>query len=445
MREKPILILLDGNFHSVGVIQNYISLIWHGKYMGYGDSELYIQADTTTKTKFQVNRYLYNPQTRETHIIVKTEIKYEAGKGRHAIITAYDVRWLWSNRVSTRIAGLSAYSSYWILETIQNEFGTYATYNRVFKPYNTNVTMFQLGVLTQSDTQYTNGQPYGTNCLELINQIDRQGYVYTRPILQIHEEDPYFLVESAHGFATLHLPDFNLYTGTISDSSEKIDITPIETTVYARFEDRFGLEYYTQGQAMASISRREVFIEPQSTWKSTWGEMRAKYPTASPLRMNDDSYALFGSVNIPILNDDHYEFLWQYFGHSGYKTGNYYHLDYWHVCFTDRSYDSDDYPEDDDSVFSDVGFLSEPVVYECLEELTGKYQTVENTSKILGERYDYCYHTGQENKFMLADTVAVMGQDGTWDYQVVTEVTEVWDGNGYDIDIVTEKRDAFGN
>lgn len=81
------LIVMDQNFNSLDVIDEYESLIWTDRYNKAGDFEIYTVATYDIVRKLKQNRFLYNPESEHIMVIEDLEITTDAEKGNKFKVT----------------------------------------------------------------------------------------------------------------------------------------------------------------------------------------------------------------------------------------------------------------------------------------------------------------------------------------------------------------------
>lgn len=105
--------VMDEYFEIIGIIDEYISIIWTTKYLTYGDFELYVSADTQLLEWLQTDRYLVRDSDIDEEgyhnvmIIRNREITTDAEDGDHLIVTGYSLKSIINRRIIPNQTALS--------------------------------------------------------------------------------------------------------------------------------------------------------------------------------------------------------------------------------------------------------------------------------------------------------------------------------------------------
>lgn len=91
--------VLDGDLNQIGIIDNYISLLWVNRYDTEGDCELYVEASNLNLNLLKKGNYLSRLDDDMVCRIEKIELDTDAENGNYLIITGYDVKKILSQRI----------------------------------------------------------------------------------------------------------------------------------------------------------------------------------------------------------------------------------------------------------------------------------------------------------------------------------------------------------
>lgn len=111
--------ILDQSFRLVGVIDEFISLIWRPAYYDVGDFELYINATSEAVALLQKNYYLVrdkdilvdsagNVTYKNVMIIKNFELETDAENGDHLIYTGRELKFLFNQRIVWKQTNLNS-------------------------------------------------------------------------------------------------------------------------------------------------------------------------------------------------------------------------------------------------------------------------------------------------------------------------------------------------
>ena len=124
----------EGKMASYKVIDDYESLIWHEKFIEAGDFELYLVATPNILSEIIPLTFVGIPDSDTFMMIEKIELKQEAGKADHIIISGRDWRALLQSRVFwDAIYGSTSKKVYDILKRIIDNETNYSHY--LFEKY----------------------------------------------------------------------------------------------------------------------------------------------------------------------------------------------------------------------------------------------------------------------------------------------------------------------
>lgn len=91
--------ILDTNLDSLGIIEDYDSLIWKDCYNKYGDFELYIRFDSDLFALLKKDRYVWSSETDHLMVIEETEIDTNSESGMYLLVKGSSVESLLERRV----------------------------------------------------------------------------------------------------------------------------------------------------------------------------------------------------------------------------------------------------------------------------------------------------------------------------------------------------------
>lgn len=94
-----VLYVLDENLDYVGIVENYISLVWTERWSEAGEFEMEVPISYETFSLLQRDRYLVAKQFEDTMIIETIEIKDDAIKGKYLSITGRSLLSILDRRV----------------------------------------------------------------------------------------------------------------------------------------------------------------------------------------------------------------------------------------------------------------------------------------------------------------------------------------------------------
>ena len=99
------LLVLNQNFESIAVIDNYKSMIWTDRYNAYGDFEIYFTMDTKLLEFLKEDYYLWSKDSEHCMIIESIKIDADVEEGNQLIVTGRSLeailerRIIWGQRI----------------------------------------------------------------------------------------------------------------------------------------------------------------------------------------------------------------------------------------------------------------------------------------------------------------------------------------------------------
>lgn len=99
--------ILDKNLKRIGLIDNYVSLIWTTRYYLCGDFELYLPVTSDFFEMLQIGYYLQTTESDYTMIIESIDIKTDAENGNYLTVSGRSVESLLDRRIVFPRAGVS--------------------------------------------------------------------------------------------------------------------------------------------------------------------------------------------------------------------------------------------------------------------------------------------------------------------------------------------------
>lgn len=170
--------VLNTSFNIVGVIDEYISVIWTKRYFTYGDFELYLSAESSNLALLQEGYYLVREQDMdgsEYHnvmIISNRQITTDAENGDNLLITGYCLKSILKRRVVANQTNLSGSVVSCIAQLINNN---------IISPTDTSraISNFTLGTNDVTTAANMQMQITGDNLSDAVSEICTSfGYGY---------------------------------------------------------------------------------------------------------------------------------------------------------------------------------------------------------------------------------------------------------------------------
>lgn len=153
--------ILDKNLDTIGIIDNYTSLIWASRYNEDGDCELYVKATKENLNLLKENYYLFRSDDEMVCQIKKIELDTDAENGNYIIATGKSVTDFLNQRVIWGTSSANGNVEDYLRANVDNSLGSTATKARQLKKQN-GERMLYLGdkanfsEVIQEQNSYTN-------------------------------------------------------------------------------------------------------------------------------------------------------------------------------------------------------------------------------------------------------------------------------------------------
>lgn len=248
--------VLDKTLKRIGLIDNYVSLIWTTRYYSYGDFELYLPVTTEFIELLQIGYYLETTESNYVMIIESINLKTDAENGNYLTISGRSVESLLERRVVSSRMSVSDYQ-------IENLSKMLIESNFINTSSDRIMNEIAVNSETKGFSDTITGQYFGNNVYEVISQnCTAYGYGFRMPLV--------------NGKFT-----FEMYAGLDRTRSQKVNIPAIFSP---EFENLVNTEYsynvqeyknvaFVAGEgegsarksifsgAVSGIERREIFVD----------------------------------------------------------------------------------------------------------------------------------------------------------------------------------------
>lgn len=172
--------VLDKTLKRVGLIDNYVSLIWTTRYYSYGDFELYLPVTTEFINLLQIGYYLETTESEYVMIIESINIKTDAENGNYLTVSGRSVESLLDrriivNRLSTNNQPIETLANY----LVEWNFINPITEKALRKMDEIAISSEAKGFTDEITTQY-----FGDNVYDAITQLCQSyGYGFKMPLV----------------------------------------------------------------------------------------------------------------------------------------------------------------------------------------------------------------------------------------------------------------------
>lgn len=433
--------VLNKDLEEIGIIDTYTSLIWVNRYDEIGDCELYIEATNENLTLLKKGNYLSRHDDDMVCRIEKVELDTDTENGNYIIATGYDTKKIIDQRII------------WGQSNVDGNVEDYIR-NLVYKALvNPNLSAraitdtkgrqnFLLGnkanfsEVTSEQNSYKN---IGEKIREFCKRYD-WGY---KVIVDI--KNFYFLLYKGtdRSESVIFSPDYeNLKTTTYIDDSSNIGNVALVAGEGEGSKRSRNVSGYEEG-----LDRYEIGVDARDISRTiTWGDLTSMYPTTDQggqgyiyKTAQEGAAYKMNYINIPIIDDNQLtELKTAYPDGTEIKISGVTYYQVYNAIIADLSSFA---PESgDDVILRDLVYavylLSRG--YEKLAEY-GTVISFEGTVEPVST-FEY------KKDYYLGDLVTVRNEYGIEAKARITEITEVYDDNGYSVEPkfeYTELRNAI--
>lgn len=420
--------VLDSYLRRVGVVVQYNSLIWAKRYVENGDCELYLPATTANINLLQQGRYLTIDGDDMVCIIRKIEITTDVEDGNYLTVTGYDVRCFLDQRIlwGTYTCNGSVVD---FLRKMVKECLIDSGVRKLVKP-GASGALLQLGSIPsyspkdQREISYTN---LGDTVREICKE---QGWGH-----KITLGNSIFSWSVYNGTSRISTVLFTPKLHNLKSSDYTNDLTKQGNVILVA-----GAEVGPNRKAQyvglkTSIDRFEIFLDKKSNRQSmTYAELTAAFPGGQIIQTPSGSYDYF-IFNFRFVVPDGGLETWirkQYGSAATFSTVG--SVTYCTITQAEMATLPSANPGPDDTVeLWDLPYYIF-LVNDGVEELT-KYSKIESFDAEIIPDITYKYRSD----YNLGDIVRIQNDYGITANVRITEAVEVWDTNGYQLQLKYEQ------
>lgn len=421
--------VLDKNLRTVGMIDDYRSLIWAKRYRENGDAELYVSASTEALQMLKIGYYLIRLDDDMVIRIKRIELDTSAEEGNYLIVSGTDCKDLLDQRIiwTTQVCDGNV-----------EDFARSLVNICIISPDNTdremknaeNAQLLYLGTkanLPETATEQVSYKNLGEKIREYC-----ANYGWGSRVVLTDNHLSFELYNGADRTSTVVFSDEfeNLSATKYSD-----DWTNLGNVALVGGEGKGALrEKVTAGEG-SGTDRYEIFVDADDVSKAvTYKEMREQYPISGggSIQPSGDAYVyVYTQLDIPVYTDDQLADL-----QTKYPTGSLVTVDskrFWRVPNAIIADLENDQPAQDETVtLRDIVYDQYLMQrgYDALSE----YGAVKSFEGSIDPNTTFRY----KEDYFLGDIVTVENSFGISVSARIVEVTEVWDDSGYNIEPIFE-------
>ena len=248
--------ILDTDLRTVGIIDDYESLIWVPRYFEPGDFEIYTSASAKTLELLQLDRYVTRPDSDMIGIIETVRIESDSERGDHIIAKGRDLKSLLDRRIVWSLTNID--------DTVENGVRRLLTENFI-SPTVSDRKMEKLVLgASQGFTATMSAQYGGDNILEVIVTLCKQNGYGFKVILNDEknfEFQMYSGTDRSYNQTINHHVVFAPEFENVVSSNYNHDKSTLKNACNVWGEGE-GFSLKTMGVGSVSgLNRREMFVE----------------------------------------------------------------------------------------------------------------------------------------------------------------------------------------
>ena len=420
------LIVYDGNSQPIGILDNYISLIWAVRYAKVGDCEVEVPATAENIQLLQYGNFIGRNDDDMICRIMKIEINTDAERGDTLIATGYDAKCLLDQRIIWNTATCNGNVETFIRQLVTDNCCTAG--DRLITKQNGNQLLSlgdSAGFLNVCDEQvsYKNlGEKIREYCA-----LYGWGYKVYRKLY--YSTSLYFeLFEGTNRSSSVRFsPSLDNLASSryVYDEYGKGNVALVggEGEGSAREKQTFG--------TTTGIDRVEQFVDAKDISKTvSWKDLTAVFPTQAQggdgylEAMTGSSFYKYMKSYLDVLIMDAAHLAWLQYNFTGTVIGDYYRIPNAHIATLATGTPTD----------STNAELREVIYYSYLlqrgaEKIaeSGKREMFEGTI-IPSVTYEY------KTDYDIGDIVSVSNEYGVTANARIVEIIEVVNDSGYSVE-----------
>lgn len=421
--------VLNKDLEEIGIIDNYTSLIWVNRYNEIGDCELYIEATNENLNLLKKGNYLTRHDDEMICRIEKVELDTDSENGNYIIATGYDSKKIIDQRVIWGQSSVDGNVEEYIRDLVYKSLVNPNLSARAITDTNGRRNFF-LGNKANFSEVISEQNSYNNVGEKIRDFCKRYDWGY-KVIVDI--KNFYFLLYKGTNRtnSVIFSPDYeNLKTTIYKDDSSNIANVALVAGEGEGSNRSRNVSGYEEG-----LDRYEISVDARDISRTiTWGDLTSMYPTTDnggqgyiyKTAQEGAAYKM-NYINIPIIDDNQLTEL-----KNAYPDGSEITIDdvLYYQVYNEIIADLSSFaPETgDDVILRDLVYavylLSRG--YEKLAEygtVTSFEGTVEPTST-----FEY------KKDYFLGDLATVRNEYKIEATARITEITEVFDNNGYSVE-----------
>ena len=421
--------VLNKDLEEIGIIDTYTSLIWVNRYDEIGDCELYIEATNENLALLKKGNYLSRHDDDMVCRIEKVELDTDTENGNYIIATGYDTKKIIDQRIIWGQSNVDGNVENYIRSLVYNALVNPNLSARAITDTNGR-HIFLLGdkanfsEVTSEQNSYKN---IGEKIREFCKRYD-WGYKTI-----VDSKNFYFLLYKGtdRSESVIFSPDYeNLKTTTYIDDSSNIGNVALVAGEGEGSKRSKNVSGYEEG-----LNRYEIVVDARDVSRTiTWGDLISMYPTIEKggqgyiyKTAQEKATYKMNYINIPIIDDNQLtELKIAYPDGTETKISGVTYYQIYNVIIADLSSFT---PETgDDVILRDLVYMVYLLSrgYEKLAEY-GTVISFEGTVEPVST-FEY------KKDYFLGDLVTVRNEYGIEAQARITEITEVYNDDGYSVE-----------
>ena len=423
------LYVLDENLNTVWQVDSYNSLIWSSRYRETGDCELYLPASVEALDYLRKGYFLLRPDDDMICRINYIELDTSAEDGNCLIVKGIDVKSVLDQRVIEGILNLNGNAEDFTRSFVQDALGSTASDERQIQDENGNCifVLDEAQGFTDVTTEDVSFRIVGEKIREYCNRF---GWGYKVFLNNGNFVFSLYKGTDRSGYVTFSPEYENIITSTyIQDATEIAN-----AAFFAGVGE--GSERYTgtSGGGKSGFDRFEIFVDEKSLSKqTTWGQLSEAYSGITVYQMagQEDLYwAFLNPAYIQIMNDEHLDWLENRFENGVVETidgVDYYKIPY-DVAIAEVPAPLNELEDDDNVNMFDVIYI--PCLYSKGFDALAAYGEIKSFDGVIEPNTTFKY----KEDYFLGDIVRVENEFGIVVDARITEIIEVEDDTGYNVE-----------
>lgn len=291
--------VMNQALEKIGVIDNFISLIWGKRFIEFGDCELYVTANPTNLSLFQQDYYIIRENDDMVCRIVSVELETNEEEGDFLIVKGLDCRYILNQRIVWKTINFNGQVGAFVRRLITDNIINPTDTDRKIS----NFTVGDLSAFKDNIRLQTTYDLIGDKIKEvcrLYNYGSRVTFDGSNFVFSLYAGVDRSFNQNTNPYVVFSQDFENLKTSKyLVDKSQYIS----SVLVGGEGEGNNRILIMVSSSTESGINRHELFVDAKSlTRKLSYADLTADYPGGSISTVNNVVYYVVSGERIAVLD-----------------------------------------------------------------------------------------------------------------------------------------------